>query len=103
MTEDTRMTATLTELRDAFVHEAYVREDELSELHNAERIRELALLAHDCLPEGQQLAELFAANYPLLDSSNLLTLTGDLEGVGHRPGRMDDSRRPPLRPHHVSD
>ena len=86
MTEETRTTAPLTELRDAFVHEAYVRKDELSELDNEERMRELALLAHDCLPEGQQLAALFAANYPLLDHSNLLTLTGDLEAWDIDPG-----------------
>lgn len=86
MTEETRMTAPLTQLRDAFVHEAYVREDELSELDNAERVRELALLAHDYLPEGQALAELFAANYPLLDYSNLLTLTCDLEAWDIDPG-----------------
>ena len=86
MTEESTMTAALTEIRDAFVHEAWVREDELKALGNEERVKELAFFARDCLPASQELAVLFAANYSLLDYSNLYGLTGDLEAWDIDPG-----------------
>ena len=86
MTEESTMTAELVEIRDVFVQEACVREDELKALDNAERVKELAFLARDCLPASQELAALFAANYSLLDSGNLYGLTGDLEAWGIDPG-----------------
>ena len=50
------------------------------------RDSELANLIGDCLPYGQELAELFAPNCEALDWTNLYRMEMDLEAWGCDPG-----------------
>lgn len=85
MIEERTMTEELEAVRDAYVREVCERYDELIALGEVDRLTELAYIAHDVLPFGQELAALFAANYSLLDNSDLLTLAFNLEDWGLDP------------------
>lgn len=78
------MTEKLTQVRAAFFAEVQQREGELYVLARLERCKELAQIATELLPGGQELAALFAANCDQLDGfgSNLHGLAGDLDAWG---------------------
>ena len=86
MMEERTMTEELEAVRGAYVREVCERYDELIALGDVDRLNELAYIAHDLLPFGQALAALFAANYSLLDNSDLLTLAFNREDWGLDPG-----------------
>lgn len=86
MIEERTMAEELEAVRGAYVQEVCERYDELTALADVDRLNELAYIAHDVLPYGQELAALFVANYSLLANNDLLTVAFNLKDWGLDPG-----------------
>ena len=78
------MTEELTQVREAFLAIVQQRAPELYALERMARCKELAQIAAALLPDGQAVAELFAANCHQLDGfgNNLHGMAGDLDAWG---------------------